>query len=386
MTMAENKREYYEVLGVNKTATDDEIKKAYRKLAKQYHPDLHPGDKDAESKFKEINEAYEILSDPDKRSKYDQYGFAAFDPNAGFGGGAGFGGFDDLGDIFSSIFGGGFGGFGGFGGGQAKRNGPRKGENVRVNLTLDFEEAVFGCKKEIPVNMVETCPDCEGSGCAPGTAPETCPECGGRGSVVKTQRTAMGMMQSTSQCPRCNGRGKIIHTPCPKCKGSGRVRKQKTVSVSIPAGIDNGQTVSLRGLGNEGVNGGAPGDLLVTVTVRAHPLFERDGNSILLDLPITFAQATLGAEITIPTLTGKVKLTIPEGTDTGTVFRLRGKGVPYLNGSGAGDQFVTVTIATPKKLNDTQKEALRRFAETMEEPAPEKEKEKKKGFGKKKKL
>lgn len=379
-----DKRDYYEVLGVSKTATDDELKKAYRKLAKQYHPDLHPGDKEAEAKFKEINEAYEVLSDSDKRAKYDQYGFAAFDPNSGFGGfDGGFGGFDDLGDILGSIFGGGFGGFGGgFGGGQRRNNGPRKGENVRVNLTLDFEEAVFGCKKEIPVNMVETCPDCKGTGCAEGTHPETCPDCGGRGTVVRTQRTAMGMMQSTSQCPRCNGRGQVIHTPCPTCKGNGRIRKKKTVSVNIPAGIDNGQTVSLRGLGNEGVNGGAPGDLLVTVTVRAHALFERDGSSILLDLPISYAQAVLGAEVTVPTLTGKVKLTIPEGTDTGTTFRLKGKGVPFLRGNGSGDQFVTVNIETPKKLNDTQKEALRKFAESMDEPVAA---EKKRGFGKKKK-
>ncbi len=380
-----DKRDYYEVLGVSKTATDDELKKAYRKLAKQYHPDLHPGDKEAEAKFKEINEAYEILSDADKRAKYDQYGFAAFDPNSGFGGfDGGFGGFDDLGDILGSIFGGGFGGFGGGfgGGGQRRNNGPRKGENVRVNLTLDFEEAVFGCKKEIPVNMVETCPDCKGTGCAEGTHPETCPDCGGRGTVVRTQRTAMGMMQSTSQCPRCNGRGQVIHTPCPTCKGNGRIRKKKTVSVTIPAGIDNGQTVSLRGLGNEGVNGGAPGDLLVTVTVRAHALFERDGSSILLDLPISYAQAVLGAEVTVPTLTGKVKLTIPEGTDTGTTFRLKGKGVPFLRGNGSGDQFVTVNIETPKKLNDTQKEALRKFAEAMDEPVAA---EKKRGFGKKKK-
>lgn len=379
-----DKRDYYEVLGVSKTATDDELKKAYRKLAKQYHPDLHPGDKEAEAKFKEINEAYEILSDADKRAKYDQYGFAAFDPNSGFGGfDGGFGGFDDLGDILGSIFGGGFGGFGGgFGGGQRRNNGPRKGENVRVNLTLDFEEAVFGCKKEIPVNMVETCPDCKGTGCAEGTHPETCPDCGGRGTVVRTQRTAMGMMQSTSQCPRCNGRGQVIHTPCPTCKGNGRIRKKKTVSVTIPAGIDNGQTVSLRGLGNEGVNGGAPGDLLVTVTVRAHALFERDGSSILLDLPISYAQAVLGAEVTVPTLTGKVKLTIPEGTDTGTTFRLKGKGVPFLRGNGSGDQFVTVNIETPKKLNDTQKETLRKFAESMDEPVAA---EKKRGFGKKKK-
>ena len=229
--------------------------------------------------------------------------------------------------------------------------------------------------------MVETCSDCQGSGCAPGTQPETCPDCGGRGSVVTTRRTAMGIMQSTGQCPKCKGRGKLIHTPCPTCKGAGRVRKPKTVSVSIPAGIDNGQTISLRGLGNQGINGGPAGDLLVTVTVRAHPLFERDGSSILMELPITFAQAVLGAELTVPTLTGKVKLNIPEGTDTGTVFRLKGKGVPYLNGSGSGDQYITVTIETPKKLSDTQKDALRKFAETMDEPIGEK----KKGFGKKKK-
>ena len=381
--MAE-KRDYYEVLGVQKTATEDEIKKAYRKMAKKYHPDLHPGDAEAEAMFKEINESYEVLSDPDKRAKYDQFGHAAFDPNAGFGGGGGFGGFGggmdpfgDIGDILGSMFGG---GFGGFGGGARQQNGPRKGENVRVNLTIDFEEAVFGCKKEIPVNMIEACEDCHGSGCAPGTAPETCPECGGRGTVVKTERTIFGMTQTSSQCPRCKGRGKIIHTPCPSCRGNGRVRKQKKVSVSIPAGIDNGQTISLRGLGNDGINGGAPGDLLVTVTVRAHALFERDGSSILLDLPISYAQAVLGAEVTIPTLTGKVNLNIPEGTETGTVFRLKGKGVPYMRGNGNGDQFVTVTIETPKNLNAAQKDALRKFAEAMDEPVGKKYK-----FGKKKK-
>ena len=379
-----DKRDYYEVLGVEKTASDDEIKKAYRKMAKKYHPDLHPGDAAAEAMFKEVNESYEVLSDPDKRAKYDQFGHAAFDPNSGFGGGGGFGGFDgfgDLGDILGSMFGGGFGGFGGFGGGARQQNGPRKGENVRVNLTIDFEEAVFGCTKEIPVSMVETCPDCHGSGCAPGTSPETCPECGGRGTVTKTQRTMFGMTQTTGQCTRCSGRGKIIHTPCPTCKGNGRVRKQKKVAVNIPAGIDNGQTISLRGLGNEGINGGQPGDLLVTVTVRAHALFERDGSSILLDLPISFAQAALGAEVTIPTLTGKVTLNIPEGTETGTVFRLRGKGVPYIRGNGSGDQFVTVTIETPKNMTAAQKEALRKYAAAMDEAVPEK----KSKFGKKKK-
>ena len=382
--MAE-KRDYYEVLGVEKTATEDEIKKAYRKMAKKYHPDLHPGDAEAEAMFKEVNESYEVLSDPDKRAKYDQFGHAAFDPNAGFGGGGfggGFGGspFGDIEDILNMFTG--FGGFGGgFGGGGRQQNGPRKGENVRVNLTIDFEEAVFGCKKEIPVSMIETCADCHGSGCAPGTAPEICPECGGRGTVMKTQRTMFGMTQTSSQCTRCSGRGKIIHTPCNTCHGNGRVRKQKKVAVNIPAGIDNGQTISLRGLGNEGINGGQPGDLLVTVTVRAHPLFERDGSSILMELPISFVQAALGAEITIPTLTGKVNLNIPEGTETGTVFRLKGKGVPYIRGNGSGDQFVTVFIETPKNMTAAQKDALRKFAEAMDEPVAEK----KSKFGRKKK-
>ena len=360
--MAE-KRDYYEVLGLEKSASDDEIKKAYRKLAKQYHPDLHPGDKECEEKFKEVGEAYEILSDPDKKAKYDQYGHAAFDPNAGFGGGGfgGFGDFGDLGDILGNIFGGGFGGFGG--GGQTRRNAPQKGESLRVRLGISFEEAAFGCTKEISVPRIEDCEDCGGSGCKPGTSPDTCPDCGGSGSVRTQQRTPFGVMQSTSACRRCGGSGRIIKDPCPKCGGKGKVRRTRTISVNIPAGIDDGQTISLRGQGHAGANGGPMGDLLITVSVKAHALFERDGSSVLFELPISFVQATLGAEVEVPTLDGNVKYSIPEGTQTGTTFRLRGKGIPYLNGSGRGDQYVTVNIETPRNLTKEQKELLRQFGE-----------------------
>ena len=358
-----DKRDYYEVLGLQKGASDDEIKKSYRKLAKQYHPDLHPGDKECEEKFKEIGEAYEVLSDADKKAKYDQYGHAAFDPNSGFGGGGfggGFGGFDDLGDILGNIFGG---GFGGFGGGQQRANAPQKGENLRVRLTITFEEAAFGCAKEISVPRIEDCEECGGTGAAKGTTADTCPDCKGSGTVRVQQRTPFGVMASTANCRKCGGTGKIINTPCTACGGKGKVRKTRTISVNIPAGIDDGQTISLRGQGHAGVNGGPRGDLLITVSVRSHALFERDGSSILFDMPISFVQAALGAEVEVPTLDGKVKYTIPEGTQTGTTFRLRGKGIPYLNGSGRGDQFVTVTIETPKNLNKEQKELLRKFGE-----------------------
>ncbi len=358
--MAE-KRDYYEVLGLSKGASDDEIKKAYRKLAKENHPDLHPGDKACEERFKEIGEAYEILSDPDKKARYDQYGHAAFDPNSGFGGGfGGFGDFGDLGDILGNIFG----GFG-FGGGSTRsRNAPQKGENLRVRLSIAFEEAAFGCSKEITVPRIEDCEDCGGTGCKPGTSAETCPDCGGAGEVRVQQRTPFGVMASTTACRRCGGSGKLVKDPCPKCGGKGKVRRQRTISVNIPAGIDDGQTISLRGQGHAGVNGGPGGDLLITISVKAHPLFERDGSSILLEMPISFVQAALGAEVEVPTLDGKVKYTIPEGTQTGTTFRLRGKGVPYLNGSSRGDQYVTVNIETPKNLNKEQKELLRKFGES----------------------
>ena len=360
--MAE-KRDYYEVLGVKKDATADEIKKAYRKLTKENHPDLHPGDKACEERFKEANEAYEILSDEEKRKKYDQFGHAAFDPNAGYGGGGfdGFGGFGGFGDIFSDIF-------GGFGGTtRSNPNAPRRGESVRATVNISFEEAAFGCKKEVTVAKIETCTDCKGTGCAPGTTPEICPDCKGTGQVTVAQRTPFGMMQSSSPCTKCRGTGKIIHQPCKTCRGMGSIRRQHKVEVNIPAGIDDGQTISKPGGGNTGVNGGPAGDLLVSVVVRPHARFERDGTSVLLEQEISYAQATLGAEVEVPTLDGKVKLTIPEGTQPGAVFRLRGKGIPFLRGSGRGDQFVSVTIKVPKNLTGSQKELLRQFAASMGE-------------------
>ena len=364
--MAE-KRDYYEVLGVAKGASADEIKKAYRKITKANHPDLHPGDKECEERFKEANEAYEVLSDEEKRKKYDQFGHAAFDPNAGFGGG-GFGGFGDLGDIFGDIFGGGFGGFGGFGGGaRSNPNAPRKGENLRVTLNITFEEAAFGCEKEITVPRIETCPDCKGNGCAPGATPEVCPDCGGTGQVRTTQRTPFGMAQSMSSCSRCRGTGKIIHQPCKNCRGTGTIRRQVKEKVNIPAGIDDGQAVSIRGKGHAGANGGPAGELLVSVSIRPHARFEREGNSVLLEQNISYAQAVLGAELEVPTLDGKVKMNIPEGTPSGTVFRIRGKGIPYLRGSGRGDQFVTVNVEIPKNLTSSQKELLKQFAASMGE-------------------
>ena len=367
-----DKRDYYEVLGVQKGASEDELKKAYRKLAKENHPDLHPGDKECEARFKEINEAYEVLSDPDKRAKYDQFGHAAFDPSQGFGGGGGFGGFEGFGgfgDIFSDIFGGGF-GFGG--GGGRNPNAPRKGDNLRATVNIKFEEAAFGVKKDVFVSKIEQCHDCKGTGCAEGTTAEVCPDCKGTGTVMSTKRTPFGMVQSSEQCPKCKGRGKIIHSPCKTCRGIGSVRRQHKVSVSIPAGIDDGQTISLKGQGNAGLNGGPAGDLLITVLVQPHARFERDGASILLDQEISFSQAALGAEVEVPTLDGKVKLNIPEGTQTGTTFRLKGKGVPFLRNGGRGDQFVTVNVTVPRSMTSTQKNALRRYAETMGETVEQK--------------
>ena len=364
---AENKRDYYEVLGVQKGASEEEIKKAYKKMARKYHPDLNPGDKDAEEKFKEVNEAYEVLSDSEKKARYDQFGFAGVDPNfgaggGGYGGGAGFD-FGDLGDIFGSFFG------GGFGGGQTRRNpnAPQRGESIRMNLTISFEEAAFGCEKELTVDRYESCETCHGSGAAPGTSPETCPDCGGSGVVQTRRQTPMGVFASTAPCSRCGGRGKIIKTPCPDCRGSGGVRRRRKIQASVPAGIDNGQTISIRGQGHAGKNGGPAGDLLVTITVRPHELFRREGTSVLCEAPITFPQAVLGAELEIPTIDGKVKYDIPEGTQSGTTFRLKGKGIPALNGRGRGDQYVTVYIETPRNLNREQKEALKKFAEAVGE-------------------
>ena len=372
--MAEQKRDYYEVLGVSKGASDDDLKRAYRKLAKKYHPDMNPGDKEAEAKFKEVNEAYSILSDSEKRARYDQFGHAGVDPNYGAGGpGGGFGGFDmgdiDLGDIFGSFFGGGFGGFGGSA--SSRRNGPQKGESLRASLTISFEEAAFGCEKEINLNRTEECEACHGSGAEPGTTAETCPDCRGTGVVRVQQRTGGFAFSSTAPCSRCRGTGKIIHTPCKACGGSGSVKKTKRVTVSIPAGIDDGQAISLRGQGNAGKNGGPAGDLIVAVHVKPHPQFHRDGTTVLYEQPVTFYQAVMGAELEIPTIDGKVKYNLPAGTQTGTTFRLRGKGIPELRGRGRGDQYVTVRVQVPTSLNGEQKEALRAFAEAMGEDVPE---------------
>ncbi len=380
--MPDQKRDYYEVLGVAKGAGDDEIKKAYRKLAKGSHPDLHPGDAAAEARFKEVNEAYEVLSDQEKRSRYDQFGHAGVDPNFGAGGGFG-GGFDDidLGDIFGSFFGGGF-----SGGGGARRNGPQKGDTLRANLTITFEEAAFGCEKEITIQRSETCEDCHGSGAAPGTTADTCPDCRGSGTIRIQRGGGAFTFATTAQCPKCNGTGKVIHQPCKSCSGAGSVRKQRKIAVHIPAGIDNGQAVSLRGQGASGRNGGPAGDLVVGVSVRPHAVFRREGTSVYLDQNVSFLQATLGAELEIPTLDGKVKWTLPEGTQTGATFRLRGKGIPSINGRGRGDQFVTVTVAVPKGLSADQKEALRGYARAMGElPAQEGDDGPKGFFDKKKK-
>ena len=357
-----DKRDYYEVLGISKGASEDEIKKAYKKMARKYHPDLNPDNKEAEEKFKEVNEAYEVLSDPDKKARYDQYGHAGVDPN--FGAGAGFDGsfdFGDLGDIFGNFFGGGFGG----GGRRTNPNAPQRGESIRLSLTISFEEAAFGCEKEITVERMEQCGTCSGSGCAAGTTPEVCPDCHGTGQVQVRRQTPMGVFATSSPCGRCGGKGKIIHQPCPDCRGTGAVRKRKTIKASVPAGIDNGQTISIRGQGHAGKNGGPAGDLLITITVRPHELFRREGTSVLCEAPITFAQAVLGAELEIPTIDGKVKYDLPEGTQSGTTFRLKGKGIPLLNGRGRGDQYVTVYIETPRNLTKTQKEALMKFADSV---------------------
>ena len=377
--MAQEKRDYYEVLGVSKTATDEEIKKAYRKLALKYHPDYNPGDKTAEEKFKEINEAHEVLSDPEKRKRYDQFGFAGVDPNyaasqgAGAGGfGGGFGGVD-LGDIFGDIFGGGFGGFAG-GSTRANPNAPRKGQDIRVRITLSFDEAVHGCKKNITITRQQTCTECNGTGAAPGTSPEVCPDCNGRGYTIQQQRTPFGVMQSQQPCTRCGGKGKLIKTPCKVCHGSGRVATKKTLEVNIPMGIDDDQSFALRGMGDAGANGGPAGDVIVMVTVRPDELFQRDGYDVWVTIPITFSQAVLGDNITVPTIDGKVEYTLPEGTQSGTTFRLRGKGIQYLNGRGRGDMYVKCDVEIPKKLNKTQREALKKFEGTLKEENYEKRK------------
>lgn len=358
--MAE-KRDYYEVLGVSKDASDADIKSAYRKMAKKYHPDLHPGDKEAEANFKEVSEAYEVLSDSTKRSNYDQYGTA--DPSqGGFGGGyaGGFGGDGfGFGDIFESFFGGDV-----FGGGRT-RNGPRQGRSLEVDLTITFEEAAFGAKKEINVTREENCPDCHGTGAKDGTAKETCSECGGRGTVYRVQNTPLGRMQTQSACPKCGGTGTIIKDPCTKCSGRGRIRRAAKISINVPAGIDNGQKISLRGEGEPGVNGGPAGDLYVRIIVRPHKIFRRDGYTVHIDMPIPYSVATLGGEVEVPTLDGKVKYNIPEGTQTGTAFRLRNKGIQVLQGRSRGDMIVHVNIEVPKGLTQEQKDLLRAFEDSL---------------------
>jgi molecular chaperone DnaJ len=354
-----DKRDYYEVLGVSKGASDEELKKAFRKEAKKYHPDLHPGDKEAEAKFKEINEAYEVLSNPEKRQRYDKFGHAGVDPNFGAGtGGAYSGGFGDFGDIFSDLFGGGF----GFGGGN-RRNGPKRGNDVRQVVNVTFEEAAFGCKKKINITKMENCPTCGGTGAKKGTNPETCQYCHGTGQIKTQQRTILGYMTNVTTCTHCNGTGKIIKDPCRDCRGTGKVRNSRTIEINIPAGIDDGQTMQLSGQGEPGERGGPSGDLLITVRVRRHEIFERRDNDVYLEMPISFVQAALGATLTVPTLDGVVEYDIPEGTQSGTRFRLRGKGIPFIRGKGRGDQYVTVTVEVPKNLSSKQKELLKEFDE-----------------------
>lgn len=361
--MAE-KRDYYEVLGVDKNASDDEIKKAYRKVAKKYHPDLNPGDKTAEEKFKEANEAYEVLSDQQKKQRYDQYGHAGVDPNFGAGGGfGGFGGMDfDLGDILGSMFGG---GFGGFGGRQSNPNAPRKGTNIQNVVTISFEEAAKGCKRTVSVNRVESCSECGGTGAAKGTSPETCSACGGRGQITTQQRTPFGMMSSQKPCPTCGGKGKIVKTPCSKCRGTGFETKRADVEVNIPAGIDDGQAITMRGSGNKGVNGGPAGDLIIAVRVRPHPFFERDGYNVWCEVHVTYAQAALGDTLYVPTLDGKVKFDLASGTQPGDVIRFKGRGIQALQGRGRGDQFVKIIVDVPKNLNGKQKDLLKQFDATL---------------------
>ncbi len=361
------KRDYYEVLGVERGASDAEIKSAYRRLAKKYHPDLNPGDKQAEAAFKEVNEAYEVLSDDQRRSRYDQFGHE--DPTQAGGYGSYAGGAGGFEDIFETIFGGGFGGFGGAR--QAQSNGPVRGSDLRYNLTINFEEAVFGCKKEINVARNENCDQCHGSGAKPGTSPKTCDQCHGTGQVTRIQQTMLGSMRTSSPCPKCGGEGKIISDPCPKCGGKGTVRRQRTITVTIPAGIDNGQALTLRGEGEPGKRGGPAGDLYVAISVRPHRKFRRDGQNLYSEMNISFAQAALGDEVEIETLQTPVKENIPEGTQPGHVLRVRGQGVPSLRAPAQrGDLFVTLKVEVPKRLNEKQRMALRLFDEAMGGKAP----------------
>lgn len=369
--MAENKRDYYDVLGVSKSASEDEIKKAYRSLAKKYHPDMNPGDKEAEVKFKEVNEAYAVLSDSEKKSKYDRFGHDAFDPTAGGGGYGGFGGFGgadfDFGDIFSSFFGGGT-------TSRSRANAPIEGDDVGTRVSISFEEAAFGCKKEVNFARIENCPDCGGTGAEKSSDIEKCPECNGLGRISVRQQTMLGYMQTQRTCQRCAGRGKIIKNPCKNCNGKGRIKINKKLEVNIPSGIDDRQNIVLRGQGSAGLNGGPNGDLIIEIRVKDDKIFTREGNNIYCEVPISFAEATLGAEIDIPVLGGgKESFKIPDGTQSGTSFTVKGKGIPDINTKRKGDLIITVAVETPKNLNSKQKELLRAFSESLGENNSKKE-------------
>lgn len=381
--MAESKRDYYEVLGIDRGADDSTIKKAYRQLAKKYHPDMNPGDEQAEKLFKEASEAYAVLSDPEKKAQYDQFGHAAFDQGAG--GAGGFGGFDfgggDMGDIFGDIFGDLFGG----GGRRSANSGPMKGANIRAGIRISFEEAVFGCEKQIELTLKDECTTCHGSGAKPGTSPETCQKCGGKGQVVFTQQSLFGMVRNVQTCPECNGTGKVVKDKCTTCSGSGYTSSRKKIAVSVPAGIDDGQSIRIRDKGEPGSNGGPRGDLLVEVNVTRHPIFQRQDMNIFSTAPISFAQAALGGEVRISTVDGDVLYDVKAGTQTDTKVRLKGKGVPSLrNKSIRGDHYVTLVVQVPTKLNDEAKEALRQFDEasngSLKQSKSGAEKHKKKGF------
>lgn len=378
--MAESKRDYYEVLGVDRGADEATIKKAYRQLAKKYHPDMNPGNKEAEVKFKEASEAYAVLSDPQKRQQYDQFGHAAFEQGGGAGG---FGGFDfsgaDMGDIFGDIFG------DLFGGGRSRRanNGPMKGANIRASVRITFEEAVFGCEKQLELTLKDECTTCHGTGAKPGTSPETCPKCGGKGQVVYTQQSLFGMVRNVQTCPDCNGSGKIVKDKCADCRGTGYISSRKKIAVTIPAGIDNGQSIRIRDKGEPGVNGGPKGDLLVEVQVSRHPIFQRQDMNIFSTAPISFTQAALGGEVRISTVDGDVLYDVKPGTQTDTKVRLKGKGVPSLrNKAVRGDHYVTLVVQVPTKLNEEAKDLLRRYdaAAGGNYTESRSEKPKKKGF------
>lgn len=360
-------KDYYEVLGIDKNASDEEIKKAFRKMALKYHPDKNPGDKEAEEKFKEINEAYQVLSDPQKKSQYDQFGTTDFNGQGGFGGFEGFssGGFGGFSDIFGDIF-----DMFGSGGGRRPQNGPQRGADLEYRMTLTFEEAAFGVKKDIDIFRNETCDICHGSGARPGTSPKTCDKCRGTGQVKSQRNTPFGSFTSVTTCDKCHGEGRVIETPCTSCNGSGKVRRKRVVSINIPAGVDNGNTIPLRGEGEPGLKGGPSGDLYIQIKVSPHKIFKRQGFDMVCDVPISFIRAALGGEITVPTLEGDQKQSIPEGTQPGTVIKLRGKGIPRIRGNGRGDLYVKLNVEIPKKLNDKQRELLNKLAlEFGEEPA-----------------